>query len=209
MPRVPRGLAHPDRPAWPAQYESRDTTRCRARASPCESAASSLLQCSRVTSSADRCNGVEPAAGTVGGCRLFPSVLDPPGFHQPVERRVHSAWPTASRLADPQPPRRIVQGRAHDGVQDVHDHQRDPDTRYGHDVRLSGPAPYIEFRVRLACRNSVSAQRQVPVPSTGALRPAITAGSAPHRQDKEEHDHRCEQRGDREGYGTALVSMAR
>ena len=73
-------------------------------------------------------------------------VGDPPGFHEPVKRRVDGAGAVAGKLAQPQAPRRIIRRRVGEDVEDVHDHRREPDLRGAHKERVRRRSPYVEYR---------------------------------------------------------------
>jgi hypothetical protein len=160
-----------------------------ARLRPAQPAAGSLLPLGRVASSPGRRDRVEAAAGPVSRGRVLLVVVDPSGLHQPVERRIGSPRPVASGLADPQPPGGIVRGRAHDDVQDVHDHQRHPDAVYRESsylrpVRLPRTRGGLAhggcaIDTGLAGTPDLTRRRPAPAPSVTLSRTATLAITAP------------------------------
>lgn len=65
---------------------------------------------------------IEPAPRPPGWCWVLPPICDPPGFHQPVQRRVNPPGPDAGAVADRQAPYGFTgrgrQDDSHDGAHD-------------------------------------------------------------------------------------------
>jgi hypothetical protein len=105
---------------------------------------------SRIASPASGRDRVEAATGPVGRHRVLPAVLDPPRPQETVQRRIDRPRTVAGRLTDPQTPRGIIRGRAHDDIQNVQDHQRDPETRRTHGAMLRLPHTLCRISTNLA-----------------------------------------------------------